>query len=427
MRIDRLKVKNFKSIKEIDVSFNELNILIGKNASGKSNFLELFQFLKDIGEHDLEDAIHLRGGVEYFRNTRIKNSTNFEINCEFSITRPRGMRHILEIDDEEYSLFDIHSANYQLELSFSGKEFEVANESVVNHRHISGGEDGENNQKYVLVETTSRTEDHEINSNRYVENDSINLEEAEQPYRIDQRSGYKLSPKESLISRSAHPTTTFIDGLRGLSNLAIYDIEPNEIKEGTTLKGKRRLEQNGANLPLVLKEIVTSNKEKKKFLNIVSEVLPFIQDWETDTLRDKSIFLKILEEYEDSDDQYLPANLISDGTINVIALIVILYFEREEIVMIEEPERNIHPSLIANVVEMMKDVSDNQGKQVFSTTHNVELIKNVGIENIFLVTRSQDGFTEIDRPEKNDRIKKFLETGMGLEELYVNNILEEEL
>jgi len=51
----------------------------------------------------------------------------------------------------------------------------------------------------------------------------------------------------------------------------------------------------------------------------------------------------------------LPAFLISDGTINIIALLVALYFEKKPLAIIEEPERNIHPYLISRVVDMMKD------------------------------------------------------------------------
>ena len=57
MNIERAYIKNFKSIDEVEVNFTGLNVFIGKNAAGKSNFLELFEFLTDIGKTGLEDAI----------------------------------------------------------------------------------------------------------------------------------------------------------------------------------------------------------------------------------------------------------------------------------------------------------------------------------------------------------------------------------
>ena len=207
----------------------------------------------------------------------------------------------------------------------------------------------------------------------------------------------------------------------------IFDIDPTKIKKGTTLKGKRELEEDGENLPIVLKEIVASEDNKKKFLNIIGEALPFIEDWQTDTLRDQSVFLEVLEKFTGKTGKYLPSDLISDGTLNIIALIVILYFDRRELVMVEEPEKNLHPALIAIVVEMMDDMSGNSNKQVFTTTHNVEFIKNSKLENIFLVTRDSEGFSTVEKPDDSERIRSFLQEGMGLDKLYVNNILEEEI
>lgn len=162
-------------------------------------------------------------------------------------------------------------------------------------------------------------------------------------------------------------------------------------------------------------------------MNLIDDLLPFISDWETDTLRDKSILLEILEEFEEEDEEYLPASLVSDGTVNVISIIIIMYFEDINIAMIEEPERHIHPSLISKIVEMMEDVGNNSKKQIFTTTHNVELIKNISLDNIFLVTRDDSGFTQIDKPNNSERIREFLENGLGLSELYVQNILESEI
>ena len=66
----------------------------------------------------------------------------------------------------------------------------------------------------------------------------------------------------------------------------------------------------------------------------------------------------------------------------LIALIIVLYFEDKHIVIIEEPDRYIHPHLISKVIEMMKDASRN--KQIIITTHNPEVVKHTDIENILL-------------------------------------------
>ena len=54
--LKHLKVENFKSFKNLDLTFKQFNVVIGANASGKSNFVQIFNFLKDIREHGLDSA-----------------------------------------------------------------------------------------------------------------------------------------------------------------------------------------------------------------------------------------------------------------------------------------------------------------------------------------------------------------------------------
>jgi len=133
---------------------------------------------------------------------------------------------------------------------------------------------------------------------------------------------------------------------------------------------------------------------------------------------DKSLLLKFQEKYCK---EYLPAFLISDGTINITALIIALYFEAKPFVIFEEPERNIHPHLISRLVEMMKDASAK--KQIIITTHNPEILKYADLNDILLVSRDEEGFSNIIRPGEKEEVKIFLENEIGIEELYIQNLL----
>ncbi|MDO9098640.1 MAG: AAA family ATPase, partial [Candidatus Methanoperedens sp.] len=135
---------------------------------------------------------------------------------------------------------------------------------------------------------------------------------------------------------------------------------------------------------------------------------------------DRSLIFKLREIY--SENQYLPASFLSDGTIYITALIIALYFDSKPIIIIEEPERNIHPYLISRLVNMMKEVSEE--KQIIVTTHNPEVIKHAGLENIYLVSRDKEGFSTISKPSEKEEVKIFLENEMGIEELYIQNLLE---
>ena len=152
----------------------------------------------------------------------------------------------------------------------------------------------------------------------------------------------------------------------------------------------------------------------------MKDILPFVEDLDVEKFADSSLLFKLREIY--AKNQYLPASLISDGTINITALIIALYFEKKQLTIIEEPERNIHSYLNSKVVEMMKDVL--QEKQIIVTTHNPEILKHAGLENILLVSRDKEGFSVVSRPHEKETVKTFLRNDLGIEELYVQNLLE---
>src|SRR4030042_7131333 len=84
MSIKTIEISNFKSYDELKVNFGHFNILIGPNASGKSNFIQFFRFIMDITSQGLENAISMQGGIDYLRNVNLNPSTpfSFKIHCE---------------------------------------------------------------------------------------------------------------------------------------------------------------------------------------------------------------------------------------------------------------------------------------------------------------------------------------------------------
>lgn len=54
VRLDRLKIQGFKSIKRLDLSLEDINVLIGPNGSGKSNFISFFRMLNNIVRKELQ-------------------------------------------------------------------------------------------------------------------------------------------------------------------------------------------------------------------------------------------------------------------------------------------------------------------------------------------------------------------------------------
>src|SRR4051794_2873349 len=103
--LTRIKVSNFKSFDELDVELRPLNIVVGSNAAGKSNFLEIFRFLRDIAVEGLENAVSLQGGMEFLTNLQIGHTQpiSVEVTAEWT-SQTEFLRSLLPFDEFVYKI-----------------------------------------------------------------------------------------------------------------------------------------------------------------------------------------------------------------------------------------------------------------------------------------------------------------------------------
>ncbi|MBD3338005.1 MAG: AAA family ATPase, partial [Candidatus Lokiarchaeota archaeon] len=201
-------------------------------------------------------------------------------------------------------------------------------------------------------------------------------------------------------------------------NIRTYNIDSNNLKNLSEISGKSELESDGKNLALILRKVLENQKQREKIIGLIKEVLPFINNIKVKRTANKFFSTSISEIY--SNRVSIPSTLMSDGTINILALLIILYIEKKSFIVIEEPEEHIHPHLISKIVDLMKDVTSRFDKQIIITTHNSELVKFSGIDNILLIQRDENGNSIISKPALNNEVKEFLKNEMGLEELYIS-------
>ena len=427
MQIKNIKVSNFKSFDEVNVDLGRFNVLIGANASGKSNFINILQFLKDIAESGLDNAISMQG-MDYIQNINIGASKNLSVELHIE-SKDEPVKFGTEKDKriigtEAYEFMYKFSIEFykrksgykriaeeSLEANCNFVELEKKNGKIKEKEKIGEG-------KIILINDEGR-----VKCELEPKDIPIRMEDIVPPFFSKKEFlEEKLSPKELFIETPIFlpPISFKINGF--FRNMSIYDFDPKLSKHATLITGKTELEPNGSNLAIVLKNILDDRKKAERISNLIKDFLPFIDDITVEKLPDKSLLAGLKEIYYGN--TFLPAFLISDGTINITALIIALYFEKTPLTVIEEPERNIHPYLISKVVEMMNDVSERLKKQIIVTTHNPEVVRHGDIENILLVHRDDKGFSQISRPAEKEEVKIFLENKMGIEELYVQNLLE---
>lgn len=417
MGIKNIKVSNFKSFNEIDVNLGDLNIIVGANASGKSNFIQIIKFLKDIVDYDLDNAISLQSGMEYLSNIKIGIKRNFSLEITIQHPYPRA----LKLDDPKnlIVLKDIISL-IKFELAFiqGGKGFDIINQNY-NQKftvdHWIGSQDGSElpyeklgDGEFDLGYSEGRLKKNNFRMTSAIK--GITEEDILPKYFFVQPD----SPNDLILNNP------FLPPFMLLNEVVIYDFDPKLSQQAINIAGKSELEGDGSNLAIVLKKLLGDKDKERIFLNILEDILPFIRHTSVENIIDKSLSINVKEIYSEAP---LPASLLSDGTINLISLIVALYFEENSVVIIEEPDRYIHPSLIPKVLELIKDAS--KQKQIIITTHNPEMVRYADLKDLFLVYRNNEGFSEIIKPEDKPMVNKFLQNNVSKEELFVQNLLGE--
>ena len=416
MAVKTLSISNFKSFEDLQVELGKFNVLIGANASGKSNFVEVFRFLRDTAKHGLDNSMSMQGGVKYLRNVNIASSKDLSLRVVYD----PGLRFVRR-RGERFIGARIHEVVYEFAIRFgkTGERFTIAkDETTLRWEFVDLGKENDEVQEAaelgtgeLLLANVGGELEHEFRVS-----EGVPLEEGDIPV-VPFLGEEELEPTTLLLETPffmpVFPFERFFD------DIAIYDFDPRLPKRAVTISGKMELEEDGTNLAIVLRNLKKDKEKRRKFSNLLRDLLPFVDDLDVDKFAGRSLLLKSRETY--TPDLYLPASQMSDGTINVVALIVALYFEEKPLVIVEEPERNIDPYLISKVVDMLKEASEQ--KQIIITTHNPEIVKHVDLENLLLVARDKKGFSAISRPGEKEGVRTFLENEMGIEELYVQGLL----
>ncbi len=315
------RIKNFKSLGDIELNFRDLTIIVGANSSGKSNCLEALYFLAFIlvkGRLPSTEAM-----PRFVRYNQEKIS--------FSIVVEDGNNH----------------AEYQVSLGLNDETIGIASE----HLLVNG--------KQVIDITNGKGE--------VFDEDGKNPQQYESDTEIAEELALKSAGKFG-----NKPFTKKIANY--IREWEFYNINPEEMKKYSLFIEAMELKKEGTDdIPSldtkarkseeILNYWATNNEEKFK------QVSQELKECLNIELNNEGEFVKVLEE----DGKKMPLSSMSDGTLRIIAYCVLLYqSEIPPLISIEEPERNLHPGILKDVASIIKKLS--KRTQVIVTTHSSQLL-----------------------------------------------------
>lgn len=426
MFIRHLKIRNFKSIKETDIEFTPMSMIVGANASGKSNLINVFRFIGNIAADGIDNAIALQGGIPYLANANMTKGEPIEIQFVLDISEESWVRRYksanvsLKVQEIEYK--------FVIQPHLKGSGYRIA-EDFLRIKYLcteknSTSDDSTNDDTKITYSTTfhRKTNKSAIQLSLDFSPNDIS-EELKKVLSVDRTALYfsewaNEDRNELMLHRLSFllPPSFSED-----SFIRIFDFDPKELKKASSMASIKVLSEDGANIASVLQNILRTKENRNRLTTLLQEFLPFISGISIENNLDKSFSYKVKENYSN---KAFHANFLSDGTVSILAIIIALYFEeKSNIIVLEEPERNIHPKLLSNLLSAAEDIS--MEKQVIITTHNPEFLKHAKIENVRLVSRDNQGYTRVQAPESSSVVKCFMQNDLGLDDLFMNDLLGE--
>jgi len=414
MKISEIHIQNFKSFEDATLKLKDFNVIVGPNASGKSNLLSVFTFITQIADDGLENAIYMQGGKKYLRNLFLSDEP-----CIIEISQDSEPEDNLKsnIMFRHYTA-DKVSIKYQMKLDFykKGNQYKLPEEKIeFSGTFLLDPEAKSRNDEPPQLNVTYEVISKGGKIHQYFESNPVSSRFAR--YYEENLPSHKKG--ESILNNPYIQVMFPIYLSSFVGEVDFYNIDPKTARKGVSLSGKAKLASNGENIALRLKEILKSQKNKTRFMRLLKDILPFSTNL---TIRELTYdsYIFHLEESLLKSSIDLPSSFLSDGTIDLIAYIIALYFEKSSRILIfEEPERNLHPALISKLVTMMREVS--KKKQILATTHNIQFITHTYLEDLVFVYRNDKGFSTLIRPENSETVKYFLNEQFGVDELFLNN------
>lgn len=370
MLLKSIKVKSMLSFRDMSLDLRPLNVLIGPNASGKSNLIEMVALLQ-AAPRDLAGFVRRSGGISdwFWKGERGTGENGDGGSIEVLLESPEGSMPV----------------RYILDLARRGQVLDVLAERLENEKPFPRYD----NPYYFfrIAEGQGR----------------VAVRDSEEGSHSQYISTEDLTPGQSLLREIREPTLYPIVTSIGkqLNSIRLYrEWNLGKIRgpQPTDLPNDF-LDEDFSNLALVLNqlEVEASFREIERnlqhFYEIYERVIVGIQANTAQLrIREKGGLANVI-----------PATRLSDGTLRFLSLLVILCHPKPPpLICIEEPELGLHPDIIPRIAELLKSASERT--QLIITTHSEKLIDELSDdpESVVICERDPEFGSEFQRLSKQE-------------------------
>jgi len=398
--IRRIRIDGYKSFQNFDVKLAPLSVILGPNASGKSNLLDAIYLLSQVvSRRNLKEAFEghrglplesfFYGDVGYEKLLEKPSlKLSLEVDVELSdwlrqrvgdIVRkkregdPRGSR------DRGREAVREKLLRYRLVLEASPKTGYV---KIVDERVAAIKRNGEEKKRNPFIERIGKGGTQRIH---------LRMERQAHPTYHD------VGLEHTIVSTAPYePYYPHVAALRmELENWRVYYLEPRALmREEVPLAQVKSVGPRGDNLPAFLNVLEKGRVDKgglRNFNLALNQVMPTDARIEVYQTKEGRVALRLFE-----DGIHYSARLMSEGTLRLVGLLAALHQDNQAtLVAFEEPENGVHPVRLELISDILKRAAET-GKQIIVTTHSSVFPTYFEDDNLF-VSRKKDERTTIER------------------------------
>lgn len=366
MIVSRLILKNWRNFQTVDVALGERVFLAGPNASGKSNLLDVFRFLRDIAKPGggLQKAVDDRGGISKIRCLAARRHSDIELEI-----------HLSNRDDEQpywkYAIGIKQAVRGYRQPYLSYEKVWRENEQLLNRP-----DDADKTDSLRLTQTHLE----QINANAEFREISKFLESVLYLHLVPQLLRYS---KE--FSGPGIPGDPF-----GRSFL-------ERVSRTSERTRSARLKKIESALAIAVPKL---------------EQLSYVIDTEEGGIPHLEVLYKHwrMRGAKQREDQF------SDGTLRLIGLLWSL-LESDSLLLLEEPELSLNTAIVKKLPALIYRLQKQKNRQVLLSTHSADLLsdKGIGGDEVLLLMPGPEGI-QVQLASSNTEIRALLEGGLSIAE-----------
>ena len=382
-RIEYLKVQNYRALKDIELkNIKPIAVLLGANGSGKSTIFDVFAFLSECFNENLRKAWDRRGRFRELRTRGSQGAIVIEMKYREAPKDPLITYHLAinEKDNRPY----IEEEWLQWRRGQTGKPFRFLDFKSGEGQVISG----------------------------------------ESPEQEDERITEKLESPEffavnTLGQFAKHPRVSALR--KFIAGWYLSYLTADNTRTTPEAGPQERLSATGDNLPNVIQNLKEQHEPTlAKILVALSQRIPKLEKVEASIMQDGRLLLQIKDA---PFAQPILSKFASDGTLKMLAYLTVLYDPKPpQLIGIEEPENHLHPKLLPELAEECRNASANT--QLMVTTHSPFFVDRLRPDELWILYRDEQGFTQAKSAAEIEGIKEFMEHGALLGSLWMEDYFE---